>query len=140
MKSSITINCSQKKFLPLVRVVRTVLTLSLAKLKKTEVALELYLVSNKEMKTLNRTFRGKDVPTNVLSFEAKEFPRADVGKQHYLGEIYLAPDFIKAKEEDIKLLTVHGLLHLFEYTHAKKSDRMRMERAEDRLLARTVRK
>ncbi|MFA6365044.1 MAG: rRNA maturation RNase YbeY [Candidatus Paceibacterota bacterium] len=140
MKSSITIHCSQKKFLPLVRVVRSILTSSLPALTKKEVALEAYLVSNAEMKTLNRTFRGKDVSTNVLSFEAKEFPRADMRDQRYLGEIYLAPDVIKTKKEDIKLLTVHGLLHLFEYTHAKKSDRMRMERAEDRLLARTVRK
>ena len=69
---------------------------SLFLLKKKKCGVELYLVSNQTMRKLNRAFRKKNAPTNVLSFGAKtDFPRPDIaGSGIFLGEIYLAPDVI----------------------------------------------
>ena len=106
---------------------------ALKKLKKRNAAVELYLVSDKEIKTLNRTYRGKNKATNVLSFEAlASFPHPDI-KQKPLGEIYLAPDYIAKKNEDIGYMALHGLLHLLGYDHLTKRDRIRMEKAEKAL-------
>lgn len=138
-KPAITVTASRKEFASRAATVRRVLASSLSALKQENAALESYLVTNEEMRMLNAAFRGKNCPTNVLSFEAKGFPRADAGTRAYLGEIYLAPKVIKDKKEDIRLLAVHGLLHLLGYTHETERDRMRMERAEDRLLARAKR-
>ena len=114
-------------------VVARVLEEALKVLHKESSVLELHLVSNAQMKAINRATRGKDEPTNVLSFESDRFSRADVeGK--YIGEIYLAPQVIRARGEDMKFLAIHGLLHLLKYTHKTKRDRMIMERKEDTLL------
>ncbi len=102
------------------------------KLKKRG-AIELHLITNGEMRTINNVTRGKNKATNVLSFEALGFPRAD--KKNYLGEVYLAPDFIKKQKQDIELLAVHGTLHLLGYTHEEKRDRIVMERVEDEILS-----
>lgn len=79
-------------------------------------SLEIFLVSNKVMRDINREYRGKDKETNILSFEAADIPRPDE-KLNHLGEIYLAPNYISAHNEDIENLLVHGLLHLLGYDH-----------------------
>jgi len=94
---------------------------------------ELHIITDREMQTINKKTRGKNEATNVLSFESFGFPRAD--KKNYLGEVYLAPDFIKGKKQDIELLAVHGVLHLLGYTHEEKRDRIMMERVEDEILS-----
>jgi probable rRNA maturation factor len=101
--------------------------------KEKEIAFEVYLVSNRIMGGLNRRFLKKDRVTNVLSFEAaKSILRPDLGKNtRYLGEIFLASDFIRAKGENIGYLFIHGFLHLLGYTHEEKRDRIRMEKRED---------
>lgn len=107
---------------------------SLKILKKNNLAMEIYLVKDAEIKRLNKHFLGKNKVTSVLSFEAlPEFPRPDIHPLRYLGEIYLAPDYIKNHKEDIRRLARHGLLHLLGYTHHKKGDRIRMERLEQKL-------
>lgn len=102
------------------------------KLKK-KGTIELHIITNNEMRIINNTTRGKNKITNVLSFEAHGFMRAD--KKNYLGEVYLAPDFIKKHKQDIELLAVHGMLHLLGYTHEEKHDRIVMERVEDEILS-----
>jgi len=72
---------------------------------------------------------------NVHSFEApKDFPRPDIKPYENLGEIYLCPEHIKKKKEDLTLMLVHGMLHLLGYDHKKKSDRIKMEKKEEELL------
>lgn len=84
--------------------------------------LEVYLVNDAFMKK------------NVLSFPApKDFPHPETGKYQPLGEIYLNPDYIKKRGEDLTFMLVHGLLHLLGYDHKNKSDRMKMEAEEQRL-------
>jgi len=105
----------------------------LRELKEGRASVDIYLVDEKVMKSLNRKFRGKDKPTDVLSFkEPAGFPHPE-RKGKYLGEIYLAPGVAKKKGNDLEALLIHGLLHLLGYTHKRKSDRIKMEKLERRL-------
>ncbi len=64
-------------------------------LKKRAAGVDVYLIDNAAMRVLNRKFRGKNKPTDVLSFvEPERFPHPE-RKGRYLGEIYLAPDHIR---------------------------------------------
>jgi len=97
------------------------------KLSKTT---SLILCSDYFIRKLNRSYRGKDKPTDVLSFE---FGDADL-----LGEIYISLQRAKAQaraygltyEEELKRLLIHGLLHLMGYDHIKKAQRVVMEERE----------
>lgn len=95
------------------------------------------VTSSAEMRALNKRFRGKDQPTDVLSFPAA--PSA-VG-EHTVGEIVISGE-IAAKNarslghtvaEEIKILVLHGILHLRGYDH--EHDRGQMARRESRLRA-----
>lgn len=96
---------------------------------------EVFLISNAEMRILNRTFRHKDKATNVLAFPADGFARPDL-PGGFLGEVYVAPDYINAHRQDLTKLIIHGLLHLFGYDHKKKNDRIRMELLEEKIFRR----
>lgn len=93
----------------------------------------MYCINNAKMRSLNRSFRGKNDVATVLSFPADiRFPRPDVPKSvRYLGEIYIAPLAIEKKGEwPIGRYIIHGALHLLGYTHARQSDRIEMESLE----------
>ena len=89
------------------------------------------LISDRRMRALNRQFRGKDHPTDVLSFPSDE--------RGFLGDIVIAEGVAKrqAKEHghslktEVQTLALHGLLHLLGYDH--ETDDGRMARAEARL-------
>ncbi|MDD4931319.1 MAG: rRNA maturation RNase YbeY [Candidatus Colwellbacteria bacterium] len=92
--------------------------------------IDIYLVSDELMHELNLSYRKKDKPTTVLSFEAPDIPRPDTKYKH-LGEVYLAPKYISAHNEDIRRLLVHGILHLLGFDHIRKADADLMERKEE---------
>ncbi|MEK7629830.1 MAG: rRNA maturation RNase YbeY [Patescibacteria group bacterium] len=114
---------------------RRIILKSFKILKKNRQSVDIFLVSNKEIKVLNSLFRGKSQPTNVLSFDNKAGFMTPESKKHfqYLGEIYLAPVYIKSKGEHLDLLAIHGLLHLLGYTHSKSRDTIKMVRLENKL-------
>jgi probable rRNA maturation factor len=93
----------------------------------------LRIVGAREGRLLNRDFRKKDRPTNVLSFSD--------GRQ---GDIVLCHPVIareaRAQRKSVAAhyahLVVHGMLHLRGHRHGRKQDAARMERAEIRILAR----
>ncbi|HET9936196.1 MAG TPA: rRNA maturation RNase YbeY [Methyloceanibacter sp.] len=98
----------------------------------------LVLIEDEEMRDLNRLWRGKDAPTNVLSFPA------DAGRDRgFLGDIVVAYETAhsEAKERGISFvahvshLVVHGMLHLLGFDHADDADALRMERVERVALA-----
>lgn len=117
-------------------------------LKKENIAVEIFLVGDKEIQFLNKTLRKKNKPTNVLSFpEPKNFPHPEFKskKISYLGVIYLNIPYIKkealptGRQGKISLvdidflmvkLLIHGMLHLFGFIHKKKNDRIKMEKKE----------
>lgn len=107
-------------------------------LAQAEVAIA--LSSDEQVRALNRSFRGKDAPTNVLSFPS----RAGAAEQGFLGDIALASETIAREAADMGLppadhlqhLVVHGLLHLLGHDHEEEADAQAMEALETKILAR----
>ena len=103
----------------------------------------LVLTDDDEMRELNRTWRGKDASTNVLSFPAGEPFGEAQGEPSPLGDIVLAGETVieEAKLRDIPAsdhathLVVHGMLHLLGFDHERDADAERMETLETKVLA-----
>ena len=97
------------------------------------------LTDDEEMRALNRTWRGKDAPTNVLSFPAGDDP-SEAG---LLGDVALAYETTlkEARATNIALadhvahLVVHGVLHLLGFDHMREDEAERMEALERQALA-----
>lgn len=115
------------------KTIEKVLEKALESLGISGASLEVNLISDDMMRQLNLETRGKDNPTNVLSFEYPDMPKPDVPGYKYLGEIYLAPDFIEENDQIIERLAVHGLLHLLGYDHIEPEDEKVMDPIEDKL-------
>ncbi|MFA5083803.1 MAG: rRNA maturation RNase YbeY [Candidatus Paceibacterota bacterium] len=97
-------------------------------LKKENCHLEIFLANSPKMEFLNKKFRNKNKTTEILTFvEPKNYPHPE-SKLKFLGEIYLNPDCLAP--ENISRFIAHGLLHLFGFSHRKKSDRIKMEAKE----------
>ena len=98
------------------------------------------LGSDSEIRELNRRFRGRDRPTNVLSFPAGGEPWP--GGPPPLGEIALAGTTVrreavaqrKTLHDHLCHLVVHGTLHLLGFDHRTEEEAVRMERLEARCL------
>jgi probable rRNA maturation factor len=101
------------------------------------------LTDDKRMRTLNRAYRGKDKPTNVLSFAALDASRPKPGMPWLLGDVVLASGVIareaKAQRKSIRHhlshLAIHGVLHLLGYDHERDRDAEAMEALEIAALA-----
>lgn len=109
------------------RIQRTALKI-LKILGKNNVSAEIYLIDSQKMRFLNKKFRGKNKTTNILSFKEPRnfiFPPSTFRK---IGEIYIK---FPTTDYPINYLLIHGLLHLFGYTHYRKSDKIRMEKLEN---------
>jgi probable rRNA maturation factor len=112
------------------------------------VELSVRLTSDEDVRALNAHWRGKDKPTNVLSFpmsEQYELEQADEdGPELMLGDIVLARGVCEreAAEKEIPFerhashLLIHGTLHLLGYDHGDDRDAADMESREVRALAR----
>ena len=91
------------------------------------------LVSDARMRTLNRRYRRRDKVTDVLSFGAGAEPRAAI-----LGDIVIATGVARRQageaghsyQSELRVLALHGLLHLLGYDHHHAADDGRMERLE----------
>jgi probable rRNA maturation factor len=90
---------------------------------------------------LNARWRGRDEPTNVLSFPAP--PAGDPAAPAHLGDIAIACETVirEARDQDLPVaqhlahLAVHGFLHLLGYDHVTDGEAERMERLEREILA-----
>ncbi len=82
--------------------------------EKIEADINIIFIDNENMRSMNSQYRGKDYPTDVLSFNYGD-----------MGEIYICPQIAKknAKENGVSYyyeilnLIAHGLLHIKGYTH-----------------------
>jgi probable rRNA maturation factor len=107
------------------------------------VELSIAIVDIEEMAQLNLDYRGKEGPTDVLSFECDD-PCAVVGPDEpvTLGDVVIAPAIAEAQaaeyghtvEEELNLLLVHGILHLLGYDHEQDADASAMQARERVLL------
>ncbi len=94
--------------------------------------IELILTTDEEIQKLNKEFRNKDKPTDVLSFPLEDFPGMP------LGSIVISIDTAKkgaenfghSIDDEIKLLFIHGLLHLLGYDHEIDNGEMREKEKE----------
>ena len=111
------------------------------------VELSVRLTGDEEVRALNAQWRGKDKPTNVLSFplaEADELQQTGKGPELMLGDIVLARGVCEreavekaiAFETHASHLLVHGTLHLLGYDHHGDDEAQDMEGREVRALAR----
>jgi probable rRNA maturation factor len=115
------------------------------------IELAIVLGNDSAIRTLNRDWRGKDAPTNVLSFPVPRTPagqRRAGGKTQnpspYIGDIVIAYETVarEAKAQDkpfahhLAHLAVHGFLHLHGHDHENDREAQKMERLERRILAR----
>ena len=106
------------------------------------------IVDNEYIHEINKNYRHKDAPTDVISFAfLDDNPDRELlfhsGQMVVLGEIYISAD--KAREQavsyghsldrELKFLFVHGLLHLLGYDHMKEEDEKVMFRLQDEILA-----
>ncbi len=96
--------------------------------------LSIVLADDPFVQNLNKTYRGKDSPTNVLSFPAEE--------AGILGDVILAYETVEAEaiaqgksfDHHVMHLIIHGILHLLGYDHESEKDAESMEALEIRIL------
>jgi len=93
--------------------------------KKKNLDLSIAFVSGDKIKELNKKYRGRNKPTDILSFNKLEFIDKKLKTQKFLGEIIICPKEVKKnaakfkmsfKEEMVNCM-VHGILHLLGYEH-----------------------
>lgn len=105
------------------------------------------LVGDRAMRTLNRTYRGKDRTTDVLSFPLQE--GANTGLQpQMLGDIVISLPAAGRQaraaggtvREEVDRLLVHGFLHLLGYDHERGGAEARRMEARERRLREALRK
>lgn len=105
-----------------------------AKLRIHEFGVSVCLLSDASIAQLNRAFRGKPGPTDVLSFPSGN-------GSNYLGDIAISPESARRNAarlgrtlpQELRILILHGVLHLMGYDH--ETDNGRMHRVERHLRA-----
>ena len=102
------------------------------------------VVGPAESRRLNARYRGRDQPTNVLSFPPPALPERARAAAGPLGDLVICPRVLRgearAQAKTLKAhwahLVVHGTLHLIGYDHRRAADARRMERREIAVLRR----
>jgi probable rRNA maturation factor len=116
----------------------------LSALRMPDAELSLLLVSDTVMQGLNRDWRGKDRPTDVLSFAQAEGPgSAPVG---LLGDVVISLDTARRQAaeraetlaSELDRLLIHGVLHLLGYDHERSPAEARRMQRRERALARRM--
>ena len=111
-------------------------------LEREDAELSILLTDDAHIRELNRDYRDKDSPTDVLSFgqdEGETFP----GMVPVLGDLVISLETAERQAQErghpvaaeVRVLLVHGLLHLLGHDHIADDERAEMAAAEDALLA-----
>ena len=110
------------------------------------------LADDEYIHQLNRQYRGKDMPTDVLSFAMNDHcagdPEPDIAEapddiEILLGDIIIslettarqAEEYGHSMERELAYLTVHGMLHLLGYDHEEEEERKEMRQEEEHVLS-----
>lgn len=101
-------------------------------------------VTDEEIHQLNRDYRGKDQPTDVLSFALNEGEDEIIGTElpNIMGDVIISVDTAKAQaheymhtlEREICFLAVHGFLHLNGYLHETEAEEKKMFTRQNEIL------
>lgn len=108
-------------------------------LKEGDVVASIKILTADEMKAINREYRGKDKPTNVLSFPMQVPEQFDI---NLLGDLALCAEVInteaeqqdKSRDAHWAHMMVHGMLHLQGYDHVDEEDATVMESLEIQIM------
>ena len=104
-----------------------------------EVSFTLLLSNNKNIQKLNKLFRKKNKPTDILSFPLTKKLR--ISKKTYLGDIIISYNFMnkpkslntKLFREKVTKIFIHGFLHLLGFDHKKNKDYIKMLKEEGQI-------
>ena len=105
-----------------------------------EYYLSLTITTNDGIQEINNIYRGKDMPTDVISFAYNE--TENVGPVNVLGDIIISIDRVKEQAEDyghsvereFYYVLCHGMLHLLGYDHIEEEDKKIMRKIEEEIL------
>ena len=108
-----------------------------------DMELAVLLVDEDTIAALNEEHLGKQGPTDVLAFPIDDPGESPPGAPSILGDVVLcpavaheqAPAFGRSPHDEVRMLTVHGILHLLGMDHATPADESEMFGLTDRLLA-----
>jgi probable rRNA maturation factor len=122
------------------RALKSAMRKLLASVDQRDAAISVTLVDDASIRTLNREHRGKDKPTDVLSFPLEPEP---FSHERLLGDIVIsidtarrqAADYDAPLQRELERLMIHGLLHVLGHDHMEPGERARMEAEERRLAA-----
>ena len=111
-----------------------------------EIYLTLLLSNNKNIKKLNKKFRKKNKPTDILSFPFQKNPK--IRNKSYLGDIMISYNFIDKPKNQKKFLFenkvikifIHGFLHLLGFDHNKLKDYKKMLKEEQKIYKSVIKK
>lgn len=109
-----------------------------------DVDLAVVLTDDQELQRLNQEYLGIDAPTDVLSFPAG-FVDPD-SNQPYLGDILISLERAQQQadmnrqsiQQELRLLIVHGVLHLLGYDHAEEDEKERMWSMQEKIITHLV--
>ena len=121
--------------------VKKVLKKGLKLLNISKCEFNIIVVDNEYIHNLNKSYRGIDRPTDVISFALQDDKTFDVD-DNILGDIYISIDKVYSQAEEYghsKLrefcfLAVHGMLHLLGYDHMNKEDEEKMFNLQEKIL------
>jgi len=116
------------------------------KFKNKKIFLTLLLSNNKGIKKLNKKFRNKNKPTDILSFPLQK--KITIKNKLYLGDIIISYNFMnKPKNQKISLFKdkvvktfIHGFLHLLSFNHIKIKDYKKMFKEEQKIYKSVIKK
>jgi probable rRNA maturation factor len=111
-----------------------------------KIFLTLLLSNNKKIKILNKQFRNKNKPTDILSFPLQK--KNNIKNESYLGDIIISYNFMNnPKKQSVKLFKdkliktfIHGFLHLLNFDHIKLKDYKKMLKEEQKIYQSVVKK
>lgn len=106
------------------------------------VYISLALVDNETIQNINREYRGKDTPTDVISFAYHETEDFNIGPYDTLGDIVISLERIEEQrreynhsyEREFYYILTHGILHLLGYDHIDEEDKREMRIREEEIL------
>ena len=110
--------------------------------KNKNVTFTILLTNSLNMKKLNKKFRKRNKPTDVLSFPyfSSKNLKSSKNKEIYIGDIAISYEIINSRSKknnfhlEFDKVWIHGLLHLIGYDHVKNKDYFKMVNFEKRIL------
>ena len=100
------------------------------------------IIDNERIHEMNKTYRGVDRETDVITFALEDHKDIEYEDVRLLGDIYIsiekaisqAVDYGHSLKREISFLTIHGLLHLLGYDHMNEKDEKVMFDLQDKIL------